>query len=593
MAAPQDTAGAKESEAVKAMSDSNAGWSESDGLSSIGDDQSSSNGGSSAEGQGSSKRLKREANTLSVIRVLVISTLLTLAAIVSNITFILVLHKEENQFEDHLNIYAQDILKNFLQELESQYWMADSLSGDITAFANDAGVKFPNVSLPDFGQRCADARRVAAASTIWFAPLVEDYDRAAWEMYASQTFSDVDEESSFVDTYDPHQELGLHLHGGDGAAPYVSYRDTGRSIDQGIFKIQNGSAVTDDTKYFFPIWQVSTSNETAGSTSTIMFNQYSETARRQALSEMVSSEGGTSMMTAAFLTKTAESIHDFYVSPTSSLYFPVFDTPADNNNKTIRGALTIEVDWESFFQKALHGLHEPVIVVLENSCGQIYSFEVIEEQVRYLGEGDMHDATIEGPSVNSTFKDFEQIQYFIVEDDEDDPNTSPMVEEIDITNEELQHEDGFVPSGSVCNYRIFVYPSAQMKDHFLTNRPIFFQASIAMIFLFTTAIFIGYDCLVESRQRKVVASAKQARAVVNSLFPKNVRKRLYENADKKGEKSAKSAMASMQTPKNRLKNFLSDGGGSKQDGTVASEPIADLFPNATIMFADIAGFTAW
>lgn len=579
MVRPQDTASVGDSDA----------WSGESGALSIIDssvedpDTSSSHGGSgssvSTEGiGGNAKQVKREANTLSVIRVLVITTLLTLAAIVSNITFILVLHVEENEFEEHLNIYAQEILKNFLQEMESQYWMADSLSGDITAFANDAGAKFPNVSLPDFGQRCEDARRVAVASTIWFAPLVENYERAAWEMYASQTFSTLVDES-FVDTYDPHQELGLHRHG-DLPPPYVAYRDTGRSIDQGIFKIQDGSAVTDDSNYFFPIWQISTSNETAGSTSTIMFNQYSEIVRRQALSEMVSE--GTSVMTEALLTKTPESVHDFYVSPTSSLYFPVFDTP---EQKTIRGALTIEVDWESFFQKALHGVEEPVIVVLENSCGQTYSFQLIEKQVMYLGEGDMHDGTIEGPSVNTTFKDFEEVQYFIVEDEVH----TPLDEEIDITDEELQHDDEFVPSGNVCSYRIFVYPTAQLRDRFLTNRPIYYQASIAMIFLFTTAIFIGYECLVENRQRKVVASAKEARAVVNSLFPKNVRKRLYEEAEKKGEKNAKSAMASMQTPKNRLKNFLSDGAGD----ILASEPIADLFPNATIMFSDISGFDAW
>jgi hypothetical protein len=563
-----------------AISHDNAGLSGS--FSSTGsafEDTSSSHGGSSSGGDfGNTKQVKREANTLSVIRVLVITTLLTLAAIVSNITFLLVLHDEENQFEEHLNIYAQDILKNFLEEVEMTYWMADSLSGDITAFANDAGAKFPFVSLPDFGQRCQDARRVALASTIWFAPLVQNYERAAWEIYASQTFPTLVDES-FVDTYDPHQELGLHRHG-DLAPPYVAYRDTGRSIDQGIFKIQDDSAVTDDTNYFFPIWQISTSNETAGSTSTIMFNQYSEMARRQALSEMIS-EGG-SVMTEALLTKTSESVHDFYVSPTSSLYFPVFDTP---EQKTIGGALTIEVDWESFFQKALYGVEVPVMVVLENSCGQIYSFEVIEKQVMYLGEGDMHDDTIQGPSANSTFKSFEEVLYVIVEDEDH----MPMDEEFDITDEELQHEHQFVPSGSVCSYRIFVYPTTEMRDHFLTNKPIYFQAAIAMIFLFTTAIFIFYECLVESRQRKIEASAKEARAVVNSLFPKNVRKRLYENANKKGERNAKFAMASMQTPKNRLKKFLSEGAGDIQ----ASEPIADLFPNATIMFADISGFTAW
>ena len=563
-----------------------AAWSESShgfsfGGSSIGDqdqDKCSDYSSVGAEGGVNAKQVKREANTLSVIRVLVITTLLTLAAIVSNITFLLVLHDEENKFEEHLTVYAQDILNHFHQEMEKTYWMADSLSGDITAFANDAGANFPFVSLPDFGQRCQDARRVAVASTIWFAPLVENYDRAAWEMYASQTFSTLVDES-FVDTFDPHQELGLHQHG-DLPPPYVAYRDTGRSIDQGIFKIQDGSAVTDDTNYFFPIWQISTSNETARSTSTIMFNQYSELARREALSKMVSE--GVSMMTEALLTKTPESVHDFYVSPTSSLYFPVFETP---EQETISGALTIEVDWESFFQMALHGVEESLIVVLENSCGQIYSFEVIEKQVMYLGEGDMHDDKIDGRSANTTFKAFEEIQYVIVEDED---HTS-LDEEFDISDEELQHGNAFVPSGNVCSYKIFVYPTAQLRDRFLTNKPIFFQAGIAMIFLFTTAIFITYECLVETRQRKIMASAKEAKAVVNSLFPKNVRRRLYENANKKGERSAKSAMASMQTPKNRLKKFLSDGAGDIR----TTEPIADLFPNATVMFADISGFTAW
>ena len=509
------------------------------------------------------KLVKREAKTLSILRILVITSLLTLAAIVSNITFLLVLHEEESKFEKRLNHYAQDILKNFLQEVEKTYWMADSLSGDITAFANDAGTNFPYVSLPDFGQRCQDARRVAIASTIWFAPLVENYERAAWEIYASHTFSTLVDES-FVDTYDPHQ---------------VAYRDTGRSVDQGIFKIRDGSAVTDDTSYFFPIWQISTSNETAGSTSTIMFNQYSEMARRRALSKMVS-EGGA-MMTEALLTKTSESVHALYDSPTSSLYFPVFNTL---EQKTISGALTIEVDWESFFQKALHGVEEPVVVVLENSCGQIYSFEVTEQHVMYLGEGDMHDDKIEGHSPNTTFKSFEDVQYFVV-----DKHITPLDEEFDITNQELQHENEFVPSGSVCSYRIFVYPTVQLRDRFLTNKPTLFQAGIAMIFLFTTAIFIVYECLVESRQKKNVASAKEAKAVVNSLFPKNVRKRLYEEAKKKGEINAKSAMASMQTPKSRVKKFLKEGAGD----LLTSEPIADLFPNATVMFADISGFTAW
>jgi class 3 adenylate cyclase len=43
--------------------------------------------------------------------------------------------------------------------------------------------------------------------------------------------------------------------------------------------------------------------------------------------------------------------------------------------------------------------------------------------------------------------------------------------------------------------------------------------------------------------------------------------------------------------KAKLKNFLNDG---KEEGTAhGSAPIADLFTECTVMFADISGFTAW
>ena len=66
---------------------------------------------------------------------------------------------------------------------------------------------------------------------------------------------------------------------------------------------------------------------------------------------------------------------------------------------------------------------------------------------------------------------------------------------------------------------------------------------------------------------------------------------------KKGGKDA------IQPTKSRMKSFLKDGdgegggGGDAMDfGDGAAEfdrPIADLFPETTIMFADISGFTAW
>ena len=84
---------------------------------------------------------------------------------------------------------------------------------------------------------------------------------------------------------------------------------------------------------------------------------------------------------------------------------------------------------------------------------------------------------------------------------------------------------------------------------------------------------VVYDVLVALRNQKLVEEAARSNAVVTSLFPGAIRDRIME---RKGTKL-------------KMKEML-------KDGTVidkVNEPLADLFLNATVSFADIAGFTAW
>jgi hypothetical protein len=99
---------------------------------------------------------------------------------------------------------------------------------------------------------------------------------------------------------------------------------------------------------------------------------------------------------------------------------------------------------------------------------------------------------------------------------------------------------------------------------------------------------------------------------VSSLFPAEVRDRLFKHKSKKDKhkKNRKSipVLASFpEGPKFRLKNYLNDEtlgedpkadkdaeyGSIKEKERDVDAPIADLFPEVTVMFADIAGFTAW
>lgn len=118
--------------------------------------------------------------------------------------------------------------------------------------------------------------------------------------------------------------------------------------------------------------------------------------------------------------------------------------------------------------------------------------------------------------------------------------------------------------------------------------------------------FLFYDYFVRRRNQKVVSAAARSDKIVSSLFPKSVRDRLFAESDEaaplkkgKGNKHNNTKKA----PKSRLKNYLDNGEYSESPSEDSSnqgsshafktKPIADLFPETTLFFGDIAGFTAW
>jgi hypothetical protein len=109
--------------------------------------------------------------------------------------------------------------------------------------------------------------------------------------------------------------------------------------------------------------------------------------------------------------------------------------------------------------------------------------------------------------------------------------------------------------------------------------------------------------------RTAVASS----AIVSSIFPEVVRDRLYQSTAKKRNGDIKNLSSSPDDmdssakihPKRLLKKMmLSNSLAPPAEGEAAlfspatkgfdlAKPIADLFTDCTVLFADIAGFTAW
>jgi class 3 adenylate cyclase len=201
-------------------------------------------------------------------------------------------------------------------------------------------------------------------------------------------------------------------------------------------------------------------------------------------------------------------------------------------------------------------------VVLFDSCGSNYTYELDGQDASYIGEGDLHDARYNFLEVETSFAP-------TLLKNTTDPNM-------------------------YCIYRMKIYPTVALENHFKTKHPVLYCMVVIAIFVFTAMIFVLYDYLVQRRQNVVMATAKRTNAIVSSLFPRNVRDRILEDAREQAIKETKLNKITLfsTAPRTQLKSFLDENNG---DGNKlqASKPIADLFAETTVLFGDIVGFTAW
>ena len=183
-------------------------------------------------------------------------------------------------------------------------------------------------------------------------------------------------------------------------------------------------------------------------------------------------------------------------------------------------------------------------------------------QATYLGEGDLSDP------------DYHDMKRLISFDEYYD-------------NLELQRT-----TNGACLYTYQISPSNTFSDTFRSNLPIVFAFVVAAIFIAMAFTFFIYDVFVSRRNAKVMTAAIRSTTIVSELFPSSVRDRIYAPLDAVngvGSSSAKLRRFMDKSGTSDDPNDEDDGGGI----ILTSKPIADLFPQTTVMFCDIAGFTAW
>ena len=126
--------------------------------------------------------------------------------------------------------------------------------------------------------------------------------------------------------------------------------------------------------------------------------------------------------------------------------------------------------------------------------------------------------------------------------------------------------------------------STMVKNDVSPNTWTIDQTMIVIIGILVPSMALYFQNIVNQELIVAYEVTSRSNAIVSSLFPANFRDRLFED------------------DKSKLRNFLTTEGSDSdvipgdEENEVkisASKPIADLFTDTTIMFADIAGFTAW
>jgi Adenylate and Guanylate cyclase catalytic domain len=256
--------------------------------------------------------------------------------------------------------------------------------------------------------------------------------------------------------------------------------------------------------------------------------------------------------------------------PVNDMVYPIVnkldqigkDASDDPTSHEIVGLLATSFYWRDMISGNLPSDSNGIVVVLSNPCNDPFTYQINGPNVTYLGAGDWHDSQYDSIAKHENFTSLRTFS---------------------------QH--GITYSGAPmntdhCPITLHMYPSDTMKADFISHRPIVYTFGAVAIFVLTSLVFLVYDCFVERRQRVVLTTARRSSAIVSSLFPSQVRDRLYPMYnDSNG------------TAGGRLLSFLRDKGStSNSEGDyhkLAGTPIAELYPETTVFFADISGFTAW
>jgi hypothetical protein len=260
----------------------------------------------------------------------------------------------------------------------------------------------------------------------------------------------------------------------------------------------------------------------------------------------------------------------------------------------------VEVDHGSFRAPLLRSLILGALMDVDSTCGKSMTFELIE-------------------TFSSSFFNFAFLGY------DDDLHREARNNEHDIEIQTLE-----IPNPG-CNFSLGIHQSRDLLLAPAASRTGAETADVGLVLGLVTLALLGFlgvamwasDWSARKREAALRKSATRSMAVVHSLFPETVRDRILEEGlassrrelaiprslSKGGNDGGRnttheepvthtppppSPTATSWTASPSSSHKTAETQATAESAASArSKPIADFFPSATVLFADVVGFTAW
>jgi len=503
----------------------------------------------------------KEQREVKRSKIMVAIALLIAVIAGSSSTYILVSKDEKVDFENQFVNFASQIVRVTQENTRNTFDAIESFAVTVTSFAHDTEATWPFVMVPNFAARAHRLEKLTESRSIGFAPIVST-------------------EKEKIEYLEYVQENIIERFESD--IKYMKYNISAQELKQQSLPFLFKSSLTsnlpnaspeDRPGPWLPVWQGYPLQEYTRP----LINYNILNGLRINNTFQTSLATLAPVLSFAAFPSTFESIDskeeqkEVEWSSESIVIQPIFEEvhSSGNNNadkKKVVGVVSVIIDWIFYFQNLLPDDVNGIIVVLQSSCFFDYAGEQIGSDsityridglnAKFLGQGDRHDTAYDDMEIAASFVN-------------------------------LKYDEDRIPDGAcIPDLNIRLYPSKELQNSFTTNNAIKYSITIVAIFLFTSIVFIFFDMSVTKRQNKIMARVIRQDQIVSNIFPSEFRDRLYGD-NKQFDGSDIDGNENGAENRKMLSNLFG------QDEIFGQAPMAELYTNVSVVFADITGFTAW